>query len=115
ARLNLMTQSEREALDHCLRGAIRLRLSMNVAERSEISIEEHGHLVFDRCLEIARNAGIYLSSIEKYLLHCVAYLHDLGYFRGYARDRAGQNRGWELLRTHGVQTDALLTDSFENR
>src|ERR1044071_3810980 len=111
-RLSTSTRSERNALARCLKAAVQLRLSLNVAERSKISIEEHGLQVFSSCLKIAKNAGICLNSIEKYSLHCVAYLHDLGYFNGYARGRVAENPGWRLLCEHGAQTADMLREQF---
>jgi NAD-dependent SIR2 family protein deacetylase len=107
---NSMTRAERMALASCLRCAVSLRLAMNVAERSSMSIEEHGKEIYRFCLKLARNAGICLSSPEKYLLHCVAFLHDIGYYRGYSRNHASESLGWALLRFHGRMTRDLLEE-----
>lgn len=111
--LKLMTSAERTALRECLRMALDIRLSMNIAEQSKTSIEEHGDNIFEACLDLAKNAGICLSPPEKYLLHCTAYLHDLGYYRGYTRAKAGQYPGWNLLCSHGQLTEELLNEKFE--
>lgn len=110
--LNFMTSAERTALQNCLRMALDIRLSMNIAEQSKTSIEKHGYDIFYQCLSLAKHAGICLSSPEKYLLHCAAFLHDLGYYRGYTRAKAGQHPGWNLLCRHGELTEELLREKF---
>ncbi|HYG65377.1 MAG TPA: hypothetical protein VEL74_22535 [Thermoanaerobaculia bacterium] len=67
AHMSAMTDAEQKALGHSLRLAQDIRLSMNVAERSRTSIEEHGYKIFNDCLELAQRAGICLNSAEKYL------------------------------------------------
>lgn len=104
-----MTRAEREALANCLDLAMEIRLSMDVAEQSATSLEKHGYVLFGLCLELARNAGICLSSPEKYILLCAAFLHDLGYYQGYSRRQARKNPGWTLLLNHGEMTKKLLT------
>ncbi|MEA2564011.1 MAG: hypothetical protein QOH06_5515 [Acidobacteriota bacterium] len=79
----------------------------------QASIEDHGYEIFNTCLSLAQHAGICLSSPEKYLLHCAAFLHDLGYYRGYTRAKAGQYPGWRLLRLHGSLTEELLREKFQ--
>ncbi|HEX3528820.1 MAG TPA: HD domain-containing protein [Thermoanaerobaculia bacterium] len=109
-----MTRSERRALAYCLKIAMEIRLSLDVAERSATSVEEHGYTVFGLCLSLAKNVGICLSSPEKYLLHCAAFLHDLGYYRGYGRGRVNKNPGWRLLFHHGELTEELLREYFQD-
>ena len=107
------TRSETAGLGCCRRLAIKLRTSMSIAEGAHISIEDHATKIFKQCLAIARCAGIGLTSPEKYLLHCAAYLHDLGYFLAHSGGRHPGKSGWSLLSTHGEETATLLLRHFD--
>ncbi len=108
SRILYSTQLEAVAANECRRLALNIRATINVAETGRISIIEHGEELFETCLELARSAGIALTSPEKYLILCAGYLHDLGYFLGYTTDRASENPGWQLLEKHGKFTAELL-------
>lgn len=103
-----LTTLESKGLSECLKVALRIRALMNVADSSEIGIEQHGDELFNLCLTLARNAGISLTSPEKYLISCASYLHDLGYFRAYSGGKASEHPGWGLLQRHGELTAELL-------
>jgi hypothetical protein len=109
-----LTTLELEALERCLKLALRIRTAMNVADASDTSIEQHGDDLFALCLELARHTRLRLTSPEKYLLYCASYLHDLGYFRAYSGGGIGQHPGWELLRNHGDLTAKLLEEHFRD-
>lgn len=107
-RILYSTQLEAVAAGYCRKLALNIRSTINVAETGRVDIIEHGAELFERCLELARSAGLALTSPEKYLILCAGYLHDLGYFLGYSTDRAGENPGWQLLENHGEFTAELL-------
>lgn len=109
---NLMTRSEREALSNCLRLALSIRSAINVADRSVVSIEEHGREVYEYCIKIANITGNCLTSPEKFLLHCAALLHDLGYFAGFTGGAV--IGGLELLRRHGEKTVELIRQRLKD-
>jgi hypothetical protein len=102
------TRSELQALEKCRELAIRLRSRLNIAEGGVISIEQHAGELFRLCLKLARSSGNGLTTPEKFLLYCAAYLHDLGYFWAHSSGRKQQKYGWQLLTTHGEDTEALL-------
>lgn len=102
------TYSESEALDRCRRLAIGIRSTMAIAETSPSTIEEHAEDLFQCCLDLAAASQAALTPPEKYLLHCAAYLHDLGYFSAYDRLYSGQESGWSFLNGHGQETAELL-------
>ncbi len=106
------TRTDTLALDRCRDLAIHLRASMSIAEGGHISIEDHAKTIFDMSLEIARCAGIGLTTPEKYLLYCAAYLHDLGYFWAHSGAHKYEKAGWHLLSTHGEDTAKLLVRHF---
>ena len=109
-----MTEAEQEAGKHCLDLAMKIRFSLNIAERNKKSIEVHSKETFGRCLALAASAGVCLRSSEVYLLYCVAILHDLGYYRGHSRENISENPGWNLLSSHGRMTSALLIEKFRD-
>jgi hypothetical protein len=109
---HLLTRAESIALGECLRLAMSIRSAINVGDRSSISIEEHGNELYWNCVRLADIAGICLTSPEKYLLHCAAFLHDLGYFSAYSR--ANLLTGLALLKRHGEITSDLLQQRFED-
>lgn len=109
---SLMTRSEREALSKCLQLALGIRSAINVADRSIIGIEEHGSEVYEYCIRIANIAGNCLTSPEKFLLHCAALLHDLGYFAGFSG--GAMIGGLELLRRHGEKTVDLISQRLKD-
>jgi hypothetical protein len=111
-----LTTLESVALKKCLRLALRIRTAMNVADASETGIEQHGDAVFSWCLRLADGIRLPLTSPERYLLYCAAYLHDLGYFRAYSGGgRIRWHPGWELLRNHGRFTAELLREYLLKR
>src|SRR6476660_8975939 len=108
--LNLMTRAEKIALRECLKLALSIRSSINVADRSSVGIEEHGKQVYEICLRLAKSAGLCLTSPEKYLLYCTSFLHDLGYFAAYSVRKV--TNGLALLQRHGKMTAMLLQQKF---
>ena len=108
------TRGESVALDRCRDAALKLRSSMSIAEGGQISIEKHADDIFQLCLNLAASCGVGLSTPEKYLLFCAAYLHDLGYFWAYSGNRKYKKAGWYLLATHGHDTATLLDRYFRS-
>ena len=102
------TAAEAKGLERCRKLAINLRSRLNVAEGGQISIEQHAAELFKLCLRLAYSTGNGLTTPEKYLLHCAAYLHDLGYFWAHSSGRKHHKYGWQLLTTHGEDTETLL-------
>ncbi len=102
------TAAESRGLEGCRKLAITVRTQLNVAEVGDISIEQHAVELFQLCLDLAYWTGNGLTTPEKYLLHCAAYLHDLGYFWAHSSSRKNQKYGWELLTTHGEDSETLL-------
>lgn len=103
---HLMTNDESVALGECLRLALSVRSAINVGDRSSVSIEEHGNDLYWHCSRLADIAGICLTSPERYLIHCAAFLHDLGYFSAYSGGHSVT--GLNLLKRHGKITADLL-------
>lgn|GEM_PF-4130158 len=106
--LTFMTRSERAALAECLGLALSIRAEINVADRSSVTIEQHGHEIYRLCLKLANAAGDCLTPPEKFLLYAAAFLHDLGYFAAYSGGNVLSNPGWKLLNEHGQMTEALI-------
>lgn len=103
------TEEESRCLFEWRRLALAIRASMRVAERSDLSIEEHADEIFETCIRLARAARIGLTTPEKFLLYCAAYIHDLGYFWAYSGNHKHDKKaGWSLLTTHGHDSAALL-------
>jgi len=110
---SLFTREEQVALERCRLFALRQRSSLNVAEASEISIDEHAHSLFQECMQLATRLGCPLTTAERYLVYSAAFFHDLGYFYAYS---AGQEPmpGWKLLREHGQLTETLLSPRLKS-
>ncbi len=106
--LTFMTRSERVALAECLGLALSIRAEINVADRSSVTIEQHGHEIYRLCLKLANAAGDCLTPPEKFLLYAAAFLHDLGYFAAYSGGNVLSNPGWKLLNEHGQKTEMLI-------
>lgn len=112
--LTFMTRSEREALSRCLRLAQSIRAAINVADRSEKSIEEHGHDLYKLCQQLAAGSCLCLTPPERYVLYAAAFLHDLGYFAAYS-DGTAVEQGWSLLTgEHGRKTDELVRQRLKD-
>jgi hypothetical protein len=109
---NPMTRAERKALDQCLEFALGIRTAINVADRSPLGIAEHGREVYTKCLDLAGISGNCLTSPEKYLLYCAAYLHDLGYFTAFSGGAA--IGGLTLLESHGGKSADIISQQLED-
>jgi hypothetical protein len=112
--LTYMSGTERIALAQCLRLAQSIRAAINVADRSEKSIEEHGHDLYRLCLQLAAGSRLCLTPPERYVLYAAAFLHDLGYFAAYS-DGTAIEHGWVLLTgEHGRKTAELILQRLKD-